>query len=48
MKLKYYLKDNKRIYTLKDKIKNEETKPAHYKFIKIKSINLNSPAESLS
>ncbi len=48
MNLKYYLKDNKKVYTLKDKIDKEETKPAHYKFIKIKSINLNSPAQFLS
>lgn len=48
MNLKYYIKENKKAYTLKDKVNGEETKPAHYKFIKIKSINLNSPAQSLS
>ncbi len=48
MNLKYHIKDDKKVYTLKDKIKNEETKSAHYKFIKIKSINSNSPAEFLS
>jgi hypothetical protein len=48
MNLKYYLKDNKKIYTLKKEVNSKPTKPAHYKFIKIKSINTNSPAESLS
>lgn len=48
MNLKYYLKGKKKVYTLKDKVNDEETKPAHYKFIKIKSINSNSPAEFLS
>ena len=37
MKLKFYLKDNKKIYTLKDEIGNKKTSDAHYKFIKIKS-----------
>jgi hypothetical protein len=39
MKLKYHLdeKGNK-IYTLKNKINNFDTKDAHYKFIKIRSI----------
>ena len=36
MKLKYYLKDNKKVYTLKDKIENQETKDAHYKFIHLR------------
>ena len=38
MKLKFYIKDNQKIYTLKEKIPNsdDKTKDAHYKFIKIK------------
>ena len=37
-KLKYYLKDKKKIYTLKEKIPNsdEKTKDAHYKFIHLR------------
>ena len=38
MKLKYYMKDNKKIYTLKEVINNEPVKDAHYKFIKIASV----------
>ena len=37
MKLNYYIKENKKIYTLKESINNIPTKPAHYKFIKLKS-----------
>ena len=39
MKLKFYIKNNKKNYTLKEKIPNsdEKTKDAHYKFIKIKN-----------
>jgi hypothetical protein len=33
MKLKFFLKDNKKIYTLKE---TKETKDAHYKFVKIR------------
>lgn len=33
MKLKFFLKDNKKIYTLKE---TSETKEAHYKFVKIR------------
>ena len=42
MKLKFYL-NNKRekVYTLKDKINNQDTNSAHYKFIKIKTVNEN-------
>lgn len=36
MKLKYYNQSNKKIYTLKDSVNGQPTKPAHYKFIKIK------------
>jgi len=38
MKLKYYIKDNKKVYTLKDSANNIKTKDAHYKFVKIKSV----------
>lgn len=42
MKLKFYLNnEGKKVYTLKDKINNQETSDAHYKFIKIKSVNEN-------
>ena len=37
MKLKYYIKDEKKIYTLKQTVNNKPTLDAHYKFIKIKS-----------
>jgi len=40
-KLRFYKKNNKKIYTLKEEINNEKTKDAHYKFIKIKSISKN-------
>ena len=36
MKLKYYLKGNKKVYTLKNEINSVPTLDAHYKFIKIK------------
>lgn len=38
MKLKFYKKDNKKNYTLKEfsEDKKEKTKDAHYKFIKFK------------
>lgn len=42
MKLRYYIKDNNKIYTLKDKIDGIPTKEAHYKFIKIKSVRAQS------
>lgn len=43
MKLKFYTdKDNKKVYTLKDKANGKETKDAHYKFIKIRSVKENS------
>lgn len=35
MKLRYYLKNGKKTYTLKETINEEPTKPAHYKFVKI-------------
>ena len=33
MKLKFYIKDNKKIYTLKDFVDGKSTKDAHYKYI---------------
>ena len=38
MKLKFYIQDNKKIYTLKEKLPNsdDKTKDAHYKFVRIK------------
>lgn len=36
MKLKFYIKDGKKIYTLKGSYESKETKDAHYKFIKMK------------
>ena len=41
MKLKYYIKDNKKIYTLKELVNREKTNEAHYKFIKIKDAHKN-------
>ena len=39
MKLRFYINAKKeKVYTLKDKINNQETKDAHYKFIKYKEI----------
>ena len=38
MKLKYYIKVNKKIYTLKSEVNKTKTKDAHYKFIHIKSV----------
>ncbi len=35
MKLKYYIKDNKKVYTLKDFVDGKPTKDAHYKFVRI-------------
>ena len=36
MKLKYYLKNNKKVYTLSEKAPNtdDKTQDAHYKYIK--------------
>lgn len=36
MNLKYYIKDNKKIYTIKGNIEGKQTQDAHYKFIKFK------------
>ncbi|MEK6889197.1 MAG: hypothetical protein AABW80_03770 [Nanoarchaeota archaeon] len=47
MKLKFCIKDNKKIYTLQERIKDRETLPAHYKFIKIKDVKPTSSVESL-
>lgn len=46
MKLKYYIEDNKKVYTLKDKIDNKQTIDAHYKFIKVRSIKENNQENS--
>lgn len=37
-KLKFYLKDGEKVYTIKEKISGteEKTQDAHYKFIKIR------------
>ena len=43
MKLRYYLKDKIKVYTLKSEINSVPTLDAHYKFIKIK---LNQPIAS--
>ena len=37
MKLRYYTKDNEKIYTLKNKVNNTPTKNAHYKYISLRS-----------
>ncbi len=43
MKLRYFLnKSNEKVYTLKEKIKNEPTKEAHYKFLKFTEFKINS------
>jgi len=36
-KLRFYLKDNKKIYTLKKNTNDSPTQEAHYKFIKIRN-----------
>jgi hypothetical protein len=36
MNLKFYIKDKKKIYTLKESINNKKTEEAHYKFLKFK------------
>ena len=46
MKLKYYLKDNKKVYTLKNNLSNTQTKDAHYKFVKIKSLKPSASSET--
>jgi len=38
MKLKYYEKNEKKIYTLKEEVEGNKTQEAHYKFIKIKNL----------
>ncbi len=36
-KLKFYISEKgEKVYTLKDKVDGEDTKDAHYKFIKIR------------
>lgn len=42
-KLKFYINEKgKKVYTLKDKVGSEETKDAHYKFIKIRDAPKNN------
>ena len=36
MKLRYYIKNNEKIYTLKAESNSQPTKDAHYNFIKIR------------
>ena len=36
MKLRYYKKDDKKIYTMKKEVDDKKTEDAHYKFVKIK------------
>ncbi len=43
MKLRYFLKENKKIYTLKKTNYDEETKEAHYKFLKLKDAPKSNP-----
>jgi hypothetical protein len=38
MRLKFYKEEGKKIYTLKEEIKGKEIHQAHYKYIKIKSV----------
>ncbi len=38
MKLKYYVRNKKKIYTLKE---SEKTRDAHYKFIKVRDVKQN-------
>jgi hypothetical protein len=45
MKLKFYEKNGKKVYTLKDSIDDMKTKDAHYKFIKIRSESEVHPKE---
>lgn len=35
-KLKFYIEEGKKIYTLKKEVEGKVTKEAHYKFLKIK------------
>ncbi|MFA4953404.1 MAG: hypothetical protein WC584_04225 [Candidatus Pacearchaeota archaeon] len=45
MKLKYFIKDKKKIYTLKDFADGKGTKDAHYKFIHLRSKKENENAQ---
>lgn len=39
MKLRYHInKEDRKIYTLKEKIEGKETKDAHYKFLNLKDV----------
>ncbi len=47
MKLHYFLNEKgEKIYTLKEKIEDNQIKEAHYKFIKIKSLKENLQAKN--
>ena len=37
MKLRKYIKNNRILYTLKNKVDNKVTEEAHYKFVKIRN-----------
>ena len=43
MKLKFFIKNNKKIYTLNEKIDNKKTKEAHYKFLNLKDAPKSNP-----
>ena len=36
--LRYYLEEDKKVYTIKKAQKNNPTQEAHYKFIKLKDV----------
>ncbi len=47
-KLKFYIKEDKKIYTLKEKVNGNPTSPAHYKFLKIKDVKESTPKTASS
>jgi len=47
MKMRYYLKGEEKVYTLKESMDNVKTKDAHYKYIKIRDVKVSeSSAQS--
>jgi hypothetical protein len=42
MKLKFFIKGGKKVYTIKDKVNQVETKSAHYKFLNLKDVKENN------
>jgi len=48
MKLRFYIKNNNKVYTLKQEISSSQTKDAHYKFLKFTKTKTNSSDLSLS